>query len=154
MSPAALATLAVAVMALHSSAFHGWLHFVHRRGRIHLWHALTSLSVCGLAGATVLLYGASDLAEAKRWQNTQLLFAAPLIVSFLQFSWEFLNLSGRLARGLAMGFSAVLFAAAAFTDRIFEHRAIGSEFPALGLAYVRAPLSDFGVVLILSLIHI
>ena len=88
MSPAALATLAVAVMALHSSAFHGWLHFVHRRGRIHLWHALTSLSVCGLAGATVLLYGASDLAEAKRWQNTQLLFAAPLIVSFLQFSWS------------------------------------------------------------------
>ena len=98
MSIAALATLAVAVVALHSAAFHGWLHFAHRRGRIHLWHALTALSVCGLCACTALLYGADTLDEAERWQNAQLLFGAPLMIGFIQFTWEFLGLSGRAAR--------------------------------------------------------
>jgi signal transduction histidine kinase len=147
MSIAALATLAVAVVALHSAAFHGWLHFVHRRGRIHLWQALTALSVCGLCACTALLYGAETLEQAKRWQHAQLLFGAPLMIGFFQFTWEFLGLSGRAVRLPVFAFAALLFALAAGSDLVFEHRALHNRIPALTLDYVRAPVTGLGAAL-------
>jgi len=150
MGIAALATLAVAVAALYSGAFHGWLHFVHRRGRVHLWHALTALSVCGLASCTALLYGAETLDEAKRWQNAQVLFGTPLCIGFVQFTWEYLGLTGRFARAALFAFVTGTFVLAAGTDALFEHRLLHHRIPALGLDYVRAPTSGLGAIMVVG----
>ena len=151
MGPAALATLAVSVVALHSGALHGWLFWGHRRERIHLWHALTALSVCGLTLATALLYGAGTVDEAKRWQNAQLLFSAPLLIGFFQFSYDFLGVRSRSLRLAVYAVAAALAFLAGATDWLFEHRVFHSRLPALGLDYVRAPLAPAGVAVFATL---
>ena len=148
MSPVALATLAIAVVTLCSGAFHGWLHWAHRRGRVHLWHALGALAVCGLSVCTAELYDAHTLAEAKRWQNAQILFSVPLLIGFLQFTWEFLGISRRALLWPLYGFATILFAAASASDRLFDQRMLHARIPTLGLEYVRAPLTPLGAVLI------
>jgi len=148
MSPIALATLAVAVVALHSAALHGWLHLAHRRGTIHLWHALTALAVAGLTACTAMLYGADTLAEAKRWQNAQMLFCSPLIVGFFRFTWEFLGTTRTRLLWPIYAFATIVFISAGATDWIFGQRTIRTRIPALGLDYLRAPVTDFGAVVV------
>jgi signal transduction histidine kinase len=150
-SPVALATLAISVVALHSAALHGWLYFVHRRGTIHRWHALTALSVSGLTACTAMLYGSDGLEEAKRWQNACMLFSAPLIVGFFHFTWEFLGITRKRLLWPLYGFAGLLFATAGGTDWIFDQRTIRTRIPALGLDYVRAPVTHFGAALVVAL---
>ncbi|HKJ24933.1 MAG TPA: ATP-binding protein [Myxococcota bacterium] len=150
MSPAILATLAIAVVALYSAALHGWLHVVHRRGTLHLWHALTTLAVCGLTTCTALLYGADTLEEAKRWQNAQMMFSAPLIVGFFHFTWEFLGISRKRLLWPLYAFSASVFVSAGATDWIFDQRTIRTRIPAIGLDYLRAPATPFGGALMIA----
>jgi signal transduction histidine kinase len=144
MSPYALATLAIAVVALCSAALHGWLYLAHRRERIHLWHALTALSACGLSACAALLYGSETIEEGKRWQGGMMLFSAPLIVGFCQFTWEFLGVSRRALRWPALVFAGILMVLAGGTDWLYEHRAIRVVLPALDLDYVRVPLTAVG----------
>jgi len=151
MSPVALATLAAAVVALHTGAFHGWLHGAHRRGHVHLWHALTALSVCGLAVCTALLYEADTLAEAKRWQNAQMLFSAPLVVGFFKLTWELLGGSRRGVRVAVYAGAGAVFAMAAGTDWLFDQRTIRTRIPALDLDYVRAVVTPLGAAVILGI---
>ncbi len=144
MSPVSVATLAVAVAALYSAGLHGWLHWSYRRGRIHLWHSVTSLAVCGLAGSIFLLYESAGLEEAKRWQNWMFVFSAPLLVGYFQFSWEFLALSGRWQRWLVGTFGVAIGLVAGTTDLFLEHQRFRTSIPSVGLDFVYAPLSDLG----------
>ncbi|MBW2314491.1 MAG: hypothetical protein JRH10_09900 [Deltaproteobacteria bacterium] len=152
MSPPALATLGIAVVSFTSGALHGWIHFAHRRGSVHLWHALTAFAVCGLTACTAMLYGAETLEEGKRWQNAQMMFSAPLIVGFFHFTWEFLGISRRRwIQWPLYSFGALLFVSAGTTDWLFDQQTIRTRVPALGLDYVRATATDFGVAVVVAL---
>lgn len=147
MSLIEIATLGIAVTALHSGIFHAWLHWAHQRGRIHLWHALVSLSACGFTVCTFLAYGAQELDEARRWQSAQLMFSAPLVLGFFLYNWSFLGLTGRRPARWVAAYSLVLFGSA-LTDRIYEHRRIGAS--GFGLDYVHVPLSTEGWIVTLG----
>ena len=151
MSPLALATLAFAMVALCSGCLHGWLHFAHQRGRLHLWHTLTALSVFGLNICIAMLYGAQTLEEAKLWQNATMLFSAPLVLGFFHFTWEYLGVSQRFVRWpVYVGVGLVVFSAGT-TDWLFDHTTIRTRIPALGLDYVRAPVTFFGAAVVVAL---
>lgn len=120
MGPAALLSLAFAVVALQFGAGNAWLWRERKSEPAHLWLAVAALGVAVISASDAMLFQVSTAADAQHWQRIQFASAALVIVGFLRFSSAFLG----VAHPRADAFGVVVAAAGALlaigSDTMFD----------------------------------
>lgn len=144
MSPASAIAFSAALVVLYVASFHGWIFWLRREEREHLWLAVTACAIASFGVTAALLYSARTVEEGIYWQRVMFLTSCPLLVGFLRFSFCFLGLDRPLADRIALVFGAGVALLALASNLPFTGEPIRHHVPLFGLDWVESSLSPFG----------
>jgi signal transduction histidine kinase len=144
---AAVATLALAVVALCAGLLNGWVYVLRRSERQHLWLAVAAFGVVLFALPTAGLYASTSAAEAIELRRALLAGMAIHLVGFIRFSAGLLGL--RLERFLytVMGVLGLLLLGSFVPGLTFSGGPVVR--PLFGSSYVDAEVTQLGTATLL-----
>ena len=147
MSAAAIATIALGLVALCAALLNGWVFWLRRSDRQHLWLAVASLGLALCCVPTAQIYGCDSAAEAIALRRTLLVGLFVHLLGFVRFSEVLLEMDLRRFQLVVNSTLGFLVVASFVPGLTFSGRSVVR--PLFGSSYVDAEVTAFGSAVLL-----